>query len=117
MVLFVYLPAPSTSGWNNCADGHVANLGHARCHGSDIVIGPVSPPALPVGGASAGQRASAQAPPGAGAEQRLAEALVHEAVDDGVDAGRGVGEQVPGGLVAREPVGEGRGCDGLSWRG
>lgn len=40
----------------------------------------------------------------------MAEALVHEAVDDGVDAGRGVGQQVdvgdgrPGEAVGRAPV-------------
>ncbi len=36
---------------------------------------------------------------------------------EGYSGGLNAGEQVPGGLLARDPVGDGRGCEGLSCLG
>ena len=77
------------------AHGGVAELGHGRCHGGghrgggDAVFSRL-PPLSPAAVATEPVAAAA----GEGGQQGLAEARVHEAVNDGVDAGRGVGQQV-----------------------
>jgi len=76
------------------ADGGVADLGHGGGHrrghggGGGAVFAALLPPA------QAAAEAVAAAAAGEGGQQGLAEAHVHEAVNDGVDAARGVGQQV-----------------------
>ena len=87
------------------ADGGVADLGHGGGHGrghgggGEAIFSRFS---LPAAGALAAEPIVAAA--GEGGTQGHAEASVHEAVNDGVDAGGGVGKQVDEG-------------DGRSWEG
>lgn len=86
---------PRGSAGTGGADGGVAELGHGGGHrrshggGGDAVFSCLPPPAPP---ALAAEPVATAA--GEGGQQGLAEARVHEAVNDGVDAGRGVGQQV-----------------------
>jgi len=75
----------SASAVSHGADGGVAELGHgrSRCHGVLLVV--------PERAAMAAARCGAARERG---EQSFAEARVHEAVNDGVDAGGGVAQQV-----------------------
>lgn len=68
------------------ADRGVTKFGHGHPHSHGVLL---SIP-QPVASVSAGRAAAA----GEGGEQRRAEACVHEAVGDGVDTGRGVGQEV-----------------------
>lgn len=84
--------SPRASAGGSGADSGVAELGHGCGHwrghggGGDAVFSSLPPPAPP---APAAQPVAAAA--GEGGQEGLAEARVHEAVNDGVDAGRGVG--------------------------
>lgn len=71
------------SAWSHGADGGVGELRHGCPGGSDIIVS-----------LSKASRAAWPAAAGEGGQQRLAETLVHEAVDDGIDTGRSVGQQV-----------------------
>lgn len=96
------------------ADGGVAELGHGghhrRGHGSGVDAVFALPPHAPL--AAAAQAVAAAA--GESGQQGLAETSVHEAVNDGVDAGRCVGQQVDeGDGGSREGLGGRHGVEGL----
>lgn len=90
-----HLAFPPGSTGTGGADGGVAELGHGGGHGrghgggGDAVFSRLPLPAPPTLAAQPVATAASK-----GGKQGLAETRVHEAVNDGVDAGRAVGEQV-----------------------
>lgn len=87
--------SPPGSSGASCADGGVAELGHGgghRCGHGGAGHAVLSSVLLPAPQALAAEPVVAAA--GEGGQQGLAEARIHEAVNDGVYTGRGVGQQV-----------------------
>lgn len=83
-----HLSQPEANAENESARAHgahggVIELGHGDTGGCDLIV---TLPKAP----SATQPATARE----GGQQRLAKSLIHKAVDDGVDTGGGVREQV-----------------------
>lgn len=103
------LSAPSSSAGAGGANGCVADLGHGCSHRgghgsrSDAVFPRLLPPALTTPATDAVAAAACKR-----GQQGLAETCVHEAVNDGVHAGRSVGQQVD--------EGDGRPREGLGGR-
>lgn len=82
-ILSGWSPDPKLT-WPNCANGGVTKFRHGRSRDpGNLII--TFPPLTFV---------AWQGTPGKGGQQSLAEAHIHEAVDDGVDAGRRVRQQL-----------------------